>query len=109
MTRQNKSHSLLHGTELDANDELALARHALQYVCLQSTQQMRSQHVVQLLNLFLLRDVCELVEEALEIPASRVRSVVWTKRQRLFDWPVDGPYSLEVCWREEVEEIEEFF
>ena len=62
---------LLHGAELDAHDELALAGNVLEYVGLETTQHVRTEQVVQSLDLLLLADVAERLQEALQVTASK--------------------------------------
>ncbi len=69
-------HSLLHLAELDAHDELALGRHALEHVGLEAAQQVRPEQVVQPLHLLLLTDVRELVQERLRVTASTDEPVI---------------------------------
>lgn len=59
-------HSLLHGAELHSHDELRLGGHVFEDVGLQPPEHVRAQHVVQLLDLVLLRDVGELLQEDLQ-------------------------------------------
>ena len=58
---------LLHGGEFDSDDELGLRGHAQQHVGFESTQHVRTQHVVQLFDLFLLRDVAKNVLELQQV------------------------------------------
>lgn len=59
--------TLLHGTKLNTDDEFALRWNILEDVRLKTTQQMRTQQIVQSLYLLFLRDVSKLLEEALQI------------------------------------------
>ena len=58
---------LLHGAELDAHDELALAGNVLEHVGLETAQHVRAEQVVQSLDLLLLADVAERLQEALQV------------------------------------------
>lgn len=60
---------LLHGAELYADDELALAGNVLEHVCLESPQHVRPEQVVQALDLLLLANVGERFQETLQITA----------------------------------------
>ena len=70
-----RHHSLLQLAELDSDDELALRRDVLQDVRLEPAQQVRAEHVVQLLDLVLLRDVGKLLEETRQVTATRAAHV----------------------------------
>lgn len=66
---QAEPHSLLHLTELHADDQLGLGRHVLEHVSLEPPQHVRPQQVVQLLDLVFFGDVCKLLQEALQVAA----------------------------------------
>lgn len=68
------SHSLLHGAELHSDDELSLGGHVLKDVGFQPPQHVRTQHVVELLDLILLSDVGKLLQEAFQVAAGRGRA-----------------------------------
>lgn len=63
--------SLLHRAELHSDDELRLGGHVFEDVGLQPPEHVRTQHVVQLLDLVLLRDVGELLQEDFQFTADR--------------------------------------
>ena len=75
---------LLHGAELDAHDELALAGNVLEHVGLETAQHVRTEQVVQPLDLLLLADVAERLQEALQVTASK-RSA-----RRVRVWNISG-------------------
>lgn len=64
---------LLHRAQLHSDNQLGLGRHVLEDVSLQPPQHVRSQQVVELLDLVLLRDVSKLFQKALKITAERER------------------------------------
>jgi len=61
---------LLHGAELHADNELALAGHAFEHVSLETAQEMGAQHVVQFTHLVVLGDVRKLVLEVGQVTAT---------------------------------------
>lgn len=71
-------HSLLHLTELHADDELGLGRHILEHISLEPPQHVRPQQVVQLLDLVFLGDVSKLLQETLQVAATKN----WDERQK---------------------------
>lgn len=65
------TYSLLHGAELDSDDELGFGRHVLEHVCFESPEHVRSQHVVKLFDLVLLGNIGKLLQETFKITAVR--------------------------------------
>lgn len=65
--KPQRFYSLLHGAKLHPDNELRLCRHVLEDVSLQPPQHVRTQQVMELLNLVLLRDVGKLLQEALQV------------------------------------------
>lgn len=60
-------HSLLHLAQLHTDDQLGLGRHVLKHISLEPPQHVRSQQVMQLLNLIFFGDVSKLLQEALQV------------------------------------------
>jgi len=58
---------LLHGAQLNADDELALGGNVLEDVGLETPQQVTSEQLVKAFDLLLLRDVGKLLQEQLQV------------------------------------------
>lgn len=63
--------SLLHGTQLHANDELCLGRHVLKDISLEPPKHMWPQQIMQFFNLVFFGYVCKLLQEALQVARSQ--------------------------------------
>ena len=57
----------MHGAEFDADNKLALSGNVFEDVSFETTQHVRSEKVVQPLDLLLLADVAERLQEALQV------------------------------------------
>lgn len=62
---------LLHGAQLHPYNQLRLCGHVLEDIGLQPSQHVRSQQVVELLDLVFLGNVSKLFQESLEVTAHR--------------------------------------
>lgn len=65
---------LLHGTQLHSDNQLGLGGHVLEDVGLQSPQHVRTQKVMELLNLVLFGDVRKLFQEAFEVTEQTLKT-----------------------------------
>ena len=64
-------HSLLHGAQLHANDELCFGWHVLKDICLEPPQHVWPQQVMKFLNLVFFGYVSKLLQEALQVASSQ--------------------------------------
>lgn len=58
---------LLHGAQLHTHNQLRLRGHILEHVSLQSSQHVRTQHVMKFLNLIFLGNIGKFLQEALQV------------------------------------------
>ena len=63
----------MHRAEFDADNELALSRNVFEDVSLESTQHVRSEKVVQPLDLLLLANVRKRLQETLKVTARSLK------------------------------------
>lgn len=67
----SSSHSLLHGAQLHSDNEFSLRWHVLENISFETPQHVWAQHVMQLLDLIFLGNICKLFQEALQVTAEK--------------------------------------